>query len=556
MSRQLWFLTSQREQGSSRLSNLSRLWSSSGSRLSIFIICFCLLAACQPSASAVDTRKIVYGLTLNVSGIDPHVNQNSELGIVLRQVYDTLLYRDPKTRQIVPGLAKDWVISPDGLTYTFHLREDVTFHDGTPFNAEAVAANIQRIMDPVTASQKSRQLLGPLASYQIVDTYTINLILSEPYAPLLDALCQIYTAIASPKALTENGLLRYQFHQVGTGPFIFVDYLPDDHITLRRNPAYAWGPAFYGDLPENAVDEIEFRFFRDPATRAAALRSGEAQIMGEILPTDARALASDPAFQVVPVAIPGQPLQFYMNLKKAPTDNLAVRQALLYGSNRSGIVDVVYQGFSPVAWGPLAATNSFYNPNVNNLYAYNEEQARSVLALGGYTDSDNDGYMDKDGTPLEVTVIQPPWGQLPDVTQLLQDQWRSVGIKANIVPVPNFPALLEQVKKGDYNLIAFDTSGLDPSILNTRYLGASRDNWTGYSSGDLDKLLVGATSTTDEAQRRTLYAQIQAIIMQEALILPIRDYVNLNAHTSRITGLQFDPYGWFPLLYGVALADS
>jgi peptide/nickel transport system substrate-binding protein len=278
--------------------------------------------------------------------------------------------------------------------------------------------------------------------------------------------------------------------------------------------------------------------------------------MGEILPTDARVLSNDPAFKLAPVPIPGQPLQFYMNLKKAPTDNLAVRQALLYGSNRGGIGDAVFQGFSPVGWGPLSAVTPFYNPNVNNLYAYNEDEARKVLGLGGYKDSDNDGYMDIAGVPLEVTVIQPPWGLLPQVTQLLQDQWRAVGIKAVIVPVPNFTTLLEKVKAGDYNLVAFDTPGLDPAILNTRYLGSSGDNWTGYSSGDLDNLLVRATRTTDEAERREAYAQIQAIIMQQALILPVRDYVNLNAYTAHLTGLQYDPYGWFPLLYGVAIARS
>lgn len=528
-----------------------RLWS-----FFALTLILCLLAACQPASPTANVRKLVYGLTLSVSGIDPHINSNSELGIVLRQVYDTLVYRDPNTKEIVPGLAKDWTISPDGLTYTFNLREGVMFHDGTLLTAEAVAANFQRMTNPENASQKARFLLGPIASYQIVDNDTINLILSEPYTPLLDGLSQVYTAIGSPKAFEEHGLLRYQFHQVGTGPFIFTEYVPEQKIILKRNPAYTWGPAFYGELPENAVDEIEFRFFLDAATRAAALRNGEVQIMGEILPTDARTLANDPAFKVVPVPIPGQPLQFYMNLKKAPTDNLAVRQALLYGSNRGGIGDVVYQGFSPVAWGPLSAVTPFYNPNVNNLYAYNEEQARSVLALGGYTDSDNDGYVDQGGKPLEIILIQPPWGLVPQVAQLLQDQWRSIGIRVVIEPVPNFPTLREKVTSGEYNLVAFDTSGLDASILNTRYLGASTDNWTGYSNGELDRMLVEATHTQDEAARREYYFQIQAIIMQEALILPIRDYVNLNAHSVRVTGLQFDPYGWFPLLYNVAIAPA
>ncbi|MCA9915749.1 MAG: ABC transporter substrate-binding protein, partial [Anaerolineae bacterium] len=104
------------------------------------------LTACTANpADDAQGEKIIYGLTLNVSGIDPHINRSTELGIVLRQVYDTLVYRDPSTREFVPGLAQSWDISEDGLTYTFSLRDDVTFHDGTPFNAEAVAANLARI---------------------------------------------------------------------------------------------------------------------------------------------------------------------------------------------------------------------------------------------------------------------------------------------------------------------------------------------------------------------------------------------------------------------------
>jgi peptide/nickel transport system substrate-binding protein len=526
--------------------------------IQVFVL-LAILTACTGNAVPVSeaaTYQLVYGLTLSVSGIDPHINQNAELGIVLRQVYDTLVYRHPETRELVPGLATSWTISDDGLTYTFKLRENVTFHDGTLFNADAVAANLERIMNPETASQRARLLLGPLTAYQVVDNATINLILSEPYSPLLDGLSQVYTAIASPKALKDYSLLRYQYHQVGTGPFKFVEYVPEDRIVIRRNPDYAWQPEFYAPLENNAVQEIEFRFFRDPATRAAALESGDADVMGELLPLDARELANNPAFTVVPAAIPGQPLQFYMNTTQAPTNNLAVRQALIYATNRNAIVDAVYQGFSPIAWGPLSAVTPFYNPGVANVYAYNLEQAQALLTGAGYEDSDNDGILDLNGAPLEITVIQPAWGLVPEVTQFLQDQWRSVGIRAVIEPVPGFTSLIDEVEKGEYNLVSFDAFGLDPVVLNARYLSTGSVNWTGFSSPELDNLLLEASRQTDQETRRVAYGQAQAIMMQQALILPIRDYVNLNAHTNRISGLRFDPYGWFPLLYNVTINNE
>jgi peptide/nickel transport system substrate-binding protein len=524
-------------------------------RLRLFsLILLGWLTACTGTvATTTNPYRIVYGLTLSVSGIDPHINQNTELGIVLRQVYDTLLYRDPDTKEIVAGLATEWSVSPDGLVYTFKLRNDVVFHDGTLFNAAAVAANLERIMSPETASQKARLLLGTLSSYEIVDEFTIRLILSQPYTPFLDALCQIYLGIASPKALQEYSLLRYQYHQVGTGPFEFVEYVPEDRIVIRRNPNYTWGPRFYGAVPENAIQEVEFRFYRDPATRAAALESGEVQIMGELLPADARLLANNAAFQVFPVPIPGQPLQFYMNIQRPPTDNLAVRQALLYGMNRNAIVDVVYQGFSPVAWGPIAREVQFYNPGVVNAYAYDLEQAQGLLAGSGYTDTDNDNFLDLNGEPLTITVLQPPWGLVPEVTQLLFEQWTALGIQVVINPVPGFTALKEQVDTGEFHLVAFDTTGYDPSLLMPRFTTGGAANWIGYSNPQLDAIFQQATTTQDLELQRQLYGQAQAIIMQEALILPIRDYVNLNGATARLQGLRFDPYGWFPLLYGVTI---
>ncbi|RMG69813.1 MAG: ABC transporter substrate-binding protein, partial [Chloroflexi bacterium] len=125
------------------------------------VILLLILAGCATPKETRGENPIVYGLTLEPSGFDPHIHRSAELGIVLRQVYDTLVYRHPETREIVPGLATSWEISDDRLSYTFQLRQDVTFHDGTPFNAQAVAANLDRIVSPDTRSQKAAFMLGP-----------------------------------------------------------------------------------------------------------------------------------------------------------------------------------------------------------------------------------------------------------------------------------------------------------------------------------------------------------------------------------------------------------
>lgn len=530
------------------------------SRLGLFLLVFVTIA-CSARAQSGNTfvaqHRIIYGLTLQPSTFDPHIGGSSELGIPLRSVYDTLVYRDPDSLTFVPGLAASWTISPEGLVYTFTLRQGVTFHDGTPFNAQAVAANLDRIVNPATASLKAINLLGSYTGYEIVDDYTIRLLLSEPYSPLLDSLSQVYLGIASPAALAQYSNERYQFHQVGTGPFEFVDYVPGDHLTIRRNPNYAWGPSFYEAPTPESVDEIEFRFYdQDASARALALEAGDVQIIGELLPVDARALTANSAVQLQPTTIPGQPLQFFIKTNRFPTDQRVVRQALLFGTNREAIIDAIFQRFSPVAWGPISSVTQFFTSDVIGSYAYDPQQARALLDSAGYRDTNNDGYVDFGGANISVTVISPTWGLVPDVVQLLQDQWREIGVRLVIDQVPNRGILFERVAAGEYNLVAWYEFGLDPAFLN-RYFSSSGDsNWTGFSDPNLDSVLASAVQQTDENARRSLYNQAQRTIMEQALILPVRDYVNLNGSRVGITGLSFDAYGWFPLLNNLKVTNG
>lgn len=498
-------------------------------------------------------NRIVYGLTLNPSGLDPHIHVSNELGIPFFSVYDTLVYRHPQTMDFVPGLAERWEMAPDGLSWTFMLRRDVTFHDGTPFNAQAVAANLDRIADPELASGKSLALLGPYTGYTVVDDYTITLHLSEPYAPLLDGLSQVYLGIASPAALSKYSKNTYQWHQVGTGPYRLEEVVPGDRIILRRNPDYAWGPVFYAEATDQSVDTIEFRFYTDPATRSLALESGEVQMIGELLPTDVELLLGNTQLRVFRVPIPGQPQQFFFNVNRAPTDELAVRQALLYATNRTEIVDAVFQGQSPVAHGPLTAVTPFYDPAVEALYPFDPTFAQSLLQGAGYGDSDNDGIWDRDGEPLRLTMVFPSWNQTPEVAQLIQSEWRDIGIEVELIRVPDFPTLRSYALEGDFNLIAFYDFGVEASMLNRFYATDGANNWSGYSDPELDNWLHEAVRQVDADTRAALYSSVQQRLMEQAVVLPIRDYVNLNGTTAKLEGVIFSAQGWWPLLRNLQL---
>ena len=506
-----------------------------------------------PSSGFTPTPiRIVYGLTLKPSGIDPHVNASSELGIPLTSVYDTLIYLDPEREDFVPGLAEDWDISEDGLSYTFYLRKGVTFHDGTPFNAEAVRFNLERITSSDLASQKASFMLGPYASTEVLDEYTVRIRLSEPFAPLLDSLSQVYLGMASPTAVEKWGS-EYQLHQVGTGPFIFAEYVPDDHLLLRRNPDYDWGPSIY-QHDTAQTDEIEFRFFVDPATRSPTLETGEVDVMGEIPPQDAARLMESEDFYIEAVPIPGVSLMFFLNTTRPPLDDVQVRQALLYGTDRQAIVSTIFRDTSPVAYGPLAANTHGYDPAVQDYYPYDPTQAADLLDDAGWIDTDDDGIRDKDGKPLVLDMVLMDWGYMREIGQLVAAQWSNLGIGINSQLV-SYPEALEIASEGRHHLIPFNLSGSDPDILRKFFHSQASFNWSKLDDAEMDAWLEAAARTTDQEEREALYSQIQLRIMNQAFVIPIRDYVNLNGVSSRVQGLRFDAQGWFPWLIDVTVSE-
>jgi peptide/nickel transport system substrate-binding protein len=496
------------------------------------------------------TGHLTYGLTLAPSGIDPHVNQSSELGIPLTSVYDTLVYQDPATGEFVPGLARLWEISPDGLSYTFTLKQGVKFHDGTPFDAEAVRFNLDRITSPDLASQKAKFMLGPYDHTEVIDGHTVRIVLAQPFAPLLDSFSQVYLGMASPTAVKQWGK-DYQLHQVGTGPFVMAEYIPGDRLVLKPNPDYAWGPSLYSHK-QAQVEEIEFRFFTDPSTRSPALETGEADVMGEIPPLDAQRLEDSGEFRIQGVPIPGVSLMFFQNTTSPPLDDARVRQALLYATDRHSIISAVFQDRSPVAYGPLSAVTYGYDATVKDLYPYDPGKAADLLADAGWADSDQDGVLDRDGKPLALQMVLMNWGYTPEISQMLSATWATLGIQVES-RVVSFSEAFQIAQDGTYHLVPFALSGSDPDLLRKFFHSSGGNNWSKVSDPEMDGWLDQASQGVDRAQRAALYSQVQRRVMDQALVIPIRDYVNLNGVSNGVQGLRFDAQGWFPWLIDVTV---
>jgi peptide/nickel transport system substrate-binding protein len=459
-----------------------------------------------------------------------------------------------------PSLAERWEVSPDGKVYTFTLRQGVKFHDGTPFDAAAVVANLTRIADPATKSQKAIFLLGPYEGSEAVDAATVKITLKQPYAPLLDGLSQVYLGMASPTALDKWGD-QYQLHQVGTGPFRFVSYQERQELALEKNPDYNWAPAIRGRQGPAYLDRIEFRFYADAATRLPALLAGQADVMGELPLTDAQQLSTGPnasRFALLPVKVPGTSVQFFMNTQLAPLDDAKVRQALLYLTDRAALVNAIFGEYSPVATGPLAAVTRYAQGPILSAppYPFDAEKGKALLAEAGWTDSDGDGALDKEGEKLALKAALMSWGELPSIGAVLQSQWKAAGIELDLEQMP-YPAALEAGRTGTHHLIPFSNSGTDASMLATFFHGKNIGafNWSRVDDAEVNAAPDEGQAVSESAQRASLYLDVQRRVMDGAWTLPVRDQVNLNAASVRVRGLSYDVQGWWPVLYDVWVTE-
>ncbi len=525
----------------------------SSRRLALVLCAACLmLGSCAVQPAGTGSAKLVYGLTLAPSGIDPHIDVSSELGIPLNSVYDTLIHR-AGTGELRPMLAESWSISADGREYTFLLRDNVLFHDGTPFDAAAVKRTLDRISDTATGSRKAVSLLGPYNGCRVVDELTIVVELSEPFAPLLDSFSQVYLAPASPAALDKWGE-EYQFHQVGTGPFAFKEYVPKDHLTLVRNESYVPIPGTYERDGAPDVSEVEFRFLVEPAVRLPALEAGDADVVGEIPPQDAARIAEEDGIELLPVPIPGLPLVGFLNTRAAPTDDARVRRALLLATDQVEIARTVFGSYSPPATGPLSRTHPNYVEPENDSRMPDQSEAEALLEDAGWQ-MGNDGVRHQGNQTLTVRALVMTWGLVPQVGQLLQAQWRAVGVDLQLEEL-TFTAALAAVEANDYGIIFWSEPGTDGYLLTSFFHSPpiGQRNWSQVASPELDRLLDDARVETDRAKRSSLYAEAQRYIMAEALVVPIRDYVNLNGVRACVDDLSFDSRGWYPRLHDLSLA--
>jgi len=502
--------------------------------------------------------RLVIGVHYEPSGVDPHINA-AELGLQMTMgVFDTLVYKAPEG-EYLPGLAESWEISSDETAYTFRLRKDVKFHDGTAFDASAVKFSFDRARDPANKSQLAGSMLGPYQFTEVVDDYTLTVQLSEPYALLLDSLSQAWLAPVSPAAVEKYGA-DFGLHLVGTGPFVFEEWVPHERITLRRNRDYNWGPPVVKNRGPAYLEEVSFVFLPGDSDRTSALESGVINGVFYVPPAGVERLRADPEFDVQVWPIRGAPVCMMMNIAREPTSEFAVRKAIGHAVDQDALVEHVFHGEFPRAYGPLSQYTLGYESSVEQMYPHDLQKARLLLQQAGWEDSNGDGIREKGDQKLRVVFYAIPFNYYAQFGQMMQEQLGKIGIEVE-VRVVSAVEWLEAAQRGEHHLIPQGKFISAPHILS--YIYHSRHSQKGYGwtkrscdyRPDLDELLERGEQTLEREEYMPIYQKAQKIIMEEALIAPFHCNINIVALRKGINGLSFDAIGAYPYLHDVTIED-
>jgi peptide/nickel transport system substrate-binding protein len=483
---------------------------------------------------------LTYAYILKPRSLDPNVWTGRSDNDIMRQIFDSLVY-SPAPDQYEPWLAESWEISDDGLTYTFTLRQDVTFHDGNPLNAEAFKATYERIINPDTASLQVGNL-GPFDGVEVLGDYEFAINLTEPFAPLMANLSSTALTPGSPAAFDELGD-DYALSPVGTGPFMFDRWEGND-LYLIRNPDYNWAPAALSHDGPAYLEQLTFREVAEAATRMVTLQTSEANITHYPV-LDEVASYEEQGFQVFRVDTPGFAKSMPINMHYAPTDDLLVRQAILYGINRQQVVDLIQAGLANPANGPLTRASFAYNEAVEQMYAYDPAQAAALLDEAGWVDSNGDGIREKDGQNLTATMIMFDSGPNKAMAELVQAMLMELGFEATL-DVTAYDAFATRVTEGDYNLAEMNWTALDPHLVlfnmfySTEANGGGQFNRTKVEDPTVDDLIDRGRTATDPAERAEIYAELQTYVMDNAFILPLWDNSWITLAAPTVQGLAFD----------------
>ncbi|GLK18864.1 ABC transporter substrate-binding protein [Herbiconiux flava] len=516
-----------------------------------------LLAGCSADAGPSDTPATpVAGGTLTYATgfgeptcLDPHVGGNMPQALVGTNVLESLFSQD-ETGAIVPWLAESGVAADDGLSWDVTLRDGIAFTDGTPMDAEAVKANVEHMKDPETASSTAILALGKVSSVDVVSPTVARFVLSEPDSALLESLAQTWLAMESPAGL-ERGMEANCEAPIGTGPFVFSEWVKQDHVTLTRNDDWTSAPAGATHEGPAYLDTIEWRFIPDPATRFAALQSGEVDAIDEMQPDNVVAATADGSgLDVLTGALPGASIRLELNSGYAPFDDELVRKAFIAAADVNPGIQSLFFGTVERSYSVLSSSTPF-GASFEDDYAIDADKANQLLDEAGWMSRDSEGYRTKDGERLTVDFPVSTNQSIPAEVSLfeqIQATTKAVGFDVELHPM-DLSSWYAALGSWDFDLTSAIYTKNSPDVLRILYDSENiipapsgyHPNNAHVSIPELDDAVTAAGQTTDPDERAALYEKAQELLADGAYVLPLYDHLQKIGYGDRVQGLSLLP---------------
>lgn len=501
--------------------------------------------AADAAPQATKRARLIFFGNLEPASIDVitmsgNVNERQ----VAAQIFETLVYMD-QSQQIYPGLARAWKRSEDATVWTFTIAPGVMWHDGTPFTAQSVVDYFEYVRDNPVGSGPGT-LKAVINSARVIDETTVELTLTAPRPDLLIELADPGMGIGNASYLKRVGA-DAGFNPIGTGPFKFKEWVRGSQIVLVRNPDWTWGSPMFRMTSPPLLEEIVFRFTSEAQTRLAALEAGEVDFV-DLLPfQDVVRVRADPRFTVTGVLLPGMPQMNYMHTGLPPTNELNVRKAIIYATDKEGIIESVYFNMVEPAYGPLSRVFPEYEPALEQMYEYNPEKAMQLLEEAGWRPGP-DGVRVKDGRRLEVVIVENKgWN---DWVYVLQANLQAVGFDAKVLTTQG-PSNTEAIASGKYHVPAMGDVFASASQMTRDWHSEGYGTFPsghflkGEEGARLDAMLKDAESEIDPEQRKQKYRDIQRFIMENALMVPIFELYFYVAHANDLKGFIVDGTGFY-----------
>jgi peptide/nickel transport system substrate-binding protein len=484
------------------------------------------------------------------ASLDGHIDPYQSTWMFNSLVADPLVVLAPDGTH-KPALATSWTSSPDGREWVFKLRSGVKFQDGTTFDAAAVKYNIDRILDPKTASAQMKSDIGPVKSVEIVDPLTVKLTYDTPWVTLLDGLRRM--PVWSPAAAEKHGLANFARNLVGAGPFLFSEWVQNDRIVFKRWADYGgWNPM---QTHQGAayLDQVTIRFIGEAAVLGSIVKTGNAQVTFGLPARFVEEYKGKPNFQFFGKDQSGTGLQHVMNVRTPPLSDIRVRRAILHAADMKAVNDLLYDGVYAPSEGPLNNNHPCFWEGNGKVYPHDLNKARALLEEAGWkappsgqirVASGVQGVAD--GTQLKVRYATLHHKELGEA---LQSQMRRVGIDLVVEQVPG-PVQLDRVRRRDFDLMFERQRSPDPLILdqiwNSKWDQPGGWAWTGFKDATLDATLDKLRSIPDNKARCEVAKDAQKIIMENALMLPTLSDPVFFAMSPKVKGFQVGAEGnWF-----------